>query len=110
MNYTKTKFTCKRGSLTIRGVEYRPEGENLPIAIISHGFMANHKTVLQYVKFFAENGYAAYAYDFCGGCAFGGKNYDTLFITTAAGDGQYSGGVFAVQTETTGFPAVKYRE
>lgn len=43
-------------------------------------------------------------------CAFGGKNYDTLFITTAAGDGQYSGGVFAVQTETTGFPAVKYRE
>ena len=74
MNYTKTTFTCKRGSLTIRGVEYRPEGENLPIAIISHGFMANHKTVLQYVKFFAENGYAAYAYDFCGGCVIGGKS------------------------------------
>ena len=43
-------------------------------------------------------------------CAFGGKDYDTLFITTAAGDGQYSGGVFTVKTDTTGFPAVKFRE
>ena len=74
MNYTKTKFTCNRGNLTIRGVEYRPEGENLPIVIISHGFMATHKSVMQYVKFFAENSYAAFAYDFCGGCAFGGKS------------------------------------
>lgn len=43
-------------------------------------------------------------------CAFGGPDYDTLFITTAAGDGSYPGGVFAVKTQTAGFPAMKYRE
>jgi len=74
MKYGKTRFFCERDGLTIRGIEYRPEGENLPIAIVSHGFMANHKTVLQYVKLFAEMGYAAYAFDFCGGCVIGGKS------------------------------------
>lgn len=74
MNYEKNIFTCQRDSLTIRGVEYRPQGDNLPIAIVSHGFMANRKTVLQYVKLFAEMGYAAYAFDFCGGCVIGGKS------------------------------------
>ena len=43
-------------------------------------------------------------------CAFGGPNYDTLYITTAAGDGTYSGGIFSVKTETAGFPAVQYHE
>lgn len=43
-------------------------------------------------------------------CAFGGKDYDTLYITTAAGEGTYSGGIFCVKTETAGYPAVKYRE
>ena len=74
MNYEKNRFTCQRDSLTIRGIEYRPQGDNLPIAIVSHGFMANHKTVLQYVKLFAEMGYAAYTFDFCGGCVIGGKS------------------------------------
>ncbi|MBQ8621678.1 MAG: hypothetical protein IJ422_05130 [Oscillospiraceae bacterium] len=40
--FTETTFECKRGDLTIRGTEYRPEGENLPVAIVSHGFMAWH--------------------------------------------------------------------
>ena len=43
-------------------------------------------------------------------CAFGGPDYDTLFITTAAGDGRYSGGIFQVKLETAGLPAVKFRE
>ena len=43
-------------------------------------------------------------------CAFGGPNYDTLYITTAAGDGTNSGGIFSVKTDTAGFPAVKYHE
>lgn len=63
-----------RNGLVIRGIEYRPEADNLPVAIVSHGFMANHRTVLQYVKFFAEMGYAAYTFDFCGGCVIGGKS------------------------------------
>ena len=34
---TESSFSCVRDGLTIRGTEYRPEGENLPIAIVSHG-------------------------------------------------------------------------
>ena len=41
-------FECQRDGLTIRGTHYRPEGENLPIAIVSHGFMAFQDTVRQY--------------------------------------------------------------
>lgn len=67
-------FACQRGSLTIRGTEYRPEGDDLPIAIVSHGFMANQGTVRQYAKALAEMGYAAYCFDFCGGCVLGGKS------------------------------------
>lgn len=70
----KAKFECQRGSLTIRGTEYRLEGENLPIAIICHGFMANQGTVRRYARALAEMGYAAYCFDFCGGCVIGGKS------------------------------------
>ena len=41
----KHKFSCERGGLTIRGNLFQPEGENLPIAILSHGFMANQYTM-----------------------------------------------------------------
>lgn len=74
MTYRKTKFECPGDGLTIRGTEYRPEGEKLPVAIISHGFMANSKTVRQYAELFAERGYAAFIFDFCGGCVIGGKS------------------------------------
>ena len=46
-------FECVRDGLTIRGTEYRPEGENLPVAIVSHGFMANQDTVRHYAKILA---------------------------------------------------------
>ena len=65
--FTETTFECKRGDLTIRGTEYRPEGENLPVAIVSHGFMAWQDTVRQYAKELARLGYCAYCFDFCGG-------------------------------------------
>ena len=73
-NITKTKFSCQRDGLTIRGYEYRPEGEKLPIAIVSHGFMANLMTVKHYAEFLAEMGYAAFCFDFCGGCVMMGKS------------------------------------
>ena len=47
---TKSLFECQRNGLTIRGTEYRPEGENLSIAIVSHGFMAFQDTVRHYAK------------------------------------------------------------
>lgn len=43
-------------------------------------------------------------------CCFGGRDFDTLYITTAAGAGQHAGGVFAAKVEAKGFPAVKFHE
>ena len=43
-------------------------------------------------------------------CAFGGRDYTVLFITTAAGKGLHGGGVFFAQADTAGYAAVKYRE
>lgn len=70
----KTEFSCKRDALTIRGYEYRIEGDNLPIAIVSHGFMANLGTVKHYARLLASLGYAAFCFDFCGGCVTLGKS------------------------------------
>lgn len=60
-------FECRRDNLAVRGTEYRPSGENLPVAIVSHGFMADQETTRYYAIKLAEMGYAAYCYDFCGG-------------------------------------------
>ncbi len=68
------EFACIRDRLTIRGTEYRPNGSHLPAAIVSHGFMANQKTVLHYAKHLAEMGYAAYCFDFNGGSVAGSKS------------------------------------
>ena len=53
-------FSCMRGNLTIRGTEYRPNGEKLPIAIVCHGFMANQQTVRQYARVLAISAAAAF--------------------------------------------------
>ncbi len=71
---TESVFTCRRGDLTIRGTEYRPAGDNLPAAIVCHGFMAFQDTVRGYTKELARLGYAAYCFDFCGGCVVKGKS------------------------------------
>ncbi|MDE5818874.1 MAG: lysophospholipase [Lachnospiraceae bacterium] len=81
----KNKFECVREGLTIRGMEFRPQGDHLPIAIICHGFMANYKTVVHYAKAFAEAGYASYCFDFIGGSVMmsksDGKTTDMSVIT-----------------------------
>ncbi len=71
---TETLFECQRDGLTIRGTEYRPQGENLPVAIVCHGFMAFQDTVRQYAKCLSRLGYAAYCFDFCGGSVVKGKS------------------------------------
>ena len=70
----KSTFACQRDGLTIRGTEYRLEGDCLPIAIVSHGFMAFQDTVRQYAVVLAEMGYVSYCFDFCGGCVIKGKS------------------------------------
>lgn len=42
---TRSFFECQRNGMTIRGTEYRPTGENLPIAIVCHGFMVCQSTI-----------------------------------------------------------------
>lgn len=69
----KKIFSCTRGSLTIRGTEYRPDGDCLPIAVVSHGFLSNQRETAQYAQTLAGLGYCAYTFDFCGG-AIGGKS------------------------------------
>lgn len=73
-NFTVTTFECKRGDLTIRGTEYRPVGDNLPVAIVSHGFMAFQDTVRHYAKELAHLGYCSYCFDFCGGSVTKGQS------------------------------------
>lgn len=63
----KEAFSCKRGQNTIRGFVYRPEGENLPLLIASHGFMNTHRTIKREGERFAKLGFAVVACDFCGG-------------------------------------------
>lgn len=77
----RRKFTCERDGLTIRGTEFKPEGEKLPIAIVSHGFMANQKSVTKYAQQLAQLGYAAYCFDFCGGCIRGKSDGKTVDMT-----------------------------
>ncbi len=82
---TEREFECKRDELTIRGYEYRPEGENLPIAIVCHGIMARLNTTRHYAMEFSELGYAAFCFDFNGGSISGnrsdGKTTDMTVLT-----------------------------
>ncbi len=81
MSVHAKKFQCQRGGLTIRGTEYRGSGENLPIAVVSHGFLANSDSTKGYAKQLAELGYAAYCFDFCGGCLHGRSGGATVDMT-----------------------------
>ena len=83
---TERFFECQRDGLTIRGIEYKPEGENLPVAIVSHGFLMWRDTVRDYTRLLARLGYAAYCFDFCGGSIPGkshsdGENWDMSPMT-----------------------------
>ena len=70
----ETPFACRREGLTIRGTEYRPAGEDLPVAIVCHGVMATQGTVRHYARLLAGLGWAAYCFDFCGGSVAGGRS------------------------------------
>ncbi|WP_020619278.1 alpha/beta fold hydrolase [Paenibacillus daejeonensis] len=70
------EFSCTRDGLTIRGNEFLPKGHNLPVLIMSHGFGGNATHLTEYGRTFASWGYAAYSFDFCGGCAGGAGRSD----------------------------------
>ena len=73
MNIRKESFTCRRDRFNIRGRQYMPQGENLPIVIVSHEFITGSFTTRRYASRFAQWGYAAFCYDFVGGTTLGGS-------------------------------------
>lgn len=63
----ESEFYCRREPFTVRGKEFRPKGDRLPIAIVSHQFMASMNTVEKYARILADMGYVSFCFDFCGG-------------------------------------------
>lgn len=87
MAIQKSAFTCVRDGLVIRGTMFRQKKDRLPIAVVCHGFMANRQSVTKYAKRLAAWGYAAFCFDFNGGCVRGksdGKTTDMTVLTEKA--------------------------
>ncbi|MBD5560476.1 MAG: alpha/beta fold hydrolase [Clostridia bacterium] len=64
----RMEWECSVGSQTIRGVLMRPEtGCKGPLLICSHGYGGTHASVVPYAEAAAQQGIAAYAFDFRGG-------------------------------------------
>ena len=76
------EFSCSRDSLRLRGSMFRPaEGERFPVAVVSHEFMANRLFTMRYARLLASLGYAAFCYDFSGGCIVGASQGRTTDMT-----------------------------
>lgn len=80
---TKT-ITIETAESRIYGKLYQPNDENPhPAVIFSHGFNGSHSDFTEECRLFAEQGYVAFTYDFCGGSlqskSSGGSTEMTLF-------------------------------
>lgn len=77
-SFSVQDFTLERDGLKIWGRLYLPDTEGpLPLVICSHGFGGNYEHVKSYAEAFAQNGIAAYAFDFAGG-GYGSKSDGTM--------------------------------
>lgn len=73
--YTTQEIWVDNGDRRIYGVAYVPDGiEKAPLAILSHGLGGTHADMAAYAEALASHGYAAYAFDFCGGSAGSGRS------------------------------------
>lgn len=64
------EFNCKRESLNIKGTVYLPEGcegKKLPVIVMCHELQANRRIMKHYALAMADEGYAVFTFDFCGG-------------------------------------------
>ncbi|MGN0286736.1 MAG: alpha/beta hydrolase [Atopobiaceae bacterium] len=70
MGYTTRDFWTRRDNNRIYGKLLFPEGADdgraLPMVVCAHGLRTNHGDALPYATRFAEAGFAAYVFDFCG--------------------------------------------
>ncbi|MDY5575874.1 MAG: alpha/beta fold hydrolase [Lachnospiraceae bacterium] len=62
------ELIIKDGEKEIYGKIYKPAKQGVyPAIILSHGYNGCNSDFIKECKYYAENGYVAYAYDFCGG-------------------------------------------
>lgn len=77
--------TVQNGDKTIFGKLYSPKEEGkYPTVILSHGYNGVNTDFVSECTYFAQNGYVAYAFDFCGGSTrskSSGKSTDMTVFT-----------------------------
>ena len=82
---TIEELSIQNGENTIYGRMYTPPGEGKhPVIILSHGYNGTNNDFVSECRYFAQNGYIAYAYDFCGGSVNSkstGKSTDMTIFT-----------------------------
>lgn len=82
---TIKELIIKENNKEIYGKVYSPEKEGkYPAIILSHGYNGANSDFVQDCTYFAQNGYVAYAYDFCGGSTrskSSGKSTDMTIFT-----------------------------
>lgn len=86
---TEEVVYAHRDSLDIYGLMYKPTGQtNLPIVICSHSSSLTHKAMKGYAQKIAQQGYAAYCFDFCGGSSesLSGGSTDSMTVFTEVED------------------------
>lgn len=78
-------LTIQDGENEIYGKLYTPEEEGIyPAIILSHGYNGIHADFTNECRYFAQNGYIAYSFDFCGGSGrskSSGKTTDMTIFT-----------------------------
>lgn len=67
MKTEKSPFSCQRDGFTIRGHVWDKAQPGKHAVIVSHGFLANEKTVHDYAIALAGEGFLAVTFDFNGG-------------------------------------------
>ncbi len=82
---TVQELSIQNGENTIYGKLYIPAGEGKhPAIILCHGYNGTNNDFVKECSYYAENGYIAYAFDFCGGSVnskSSGKSTDMTIFT-----------------------------
>ncbi len=82
---TVKELRIQNGENTIYGKLYIPVGEGKhPAIILCHGYNGTNNDFVKECRYYAENGYIAYAFDFCGGSVNSkstGKSTDMTIFT-----------------------------
>ncbi len=96
------ELRISNGENTIYGKLYRPTAEGkYPAVILSHGYNGTHDSYVEECRLFAENGYVAYVFDFCGGSAWSkstGASTDMTIFTEKADLLAVFDGISALET------------